>query len=91
MESAGANAHEDKAIFHYEHRKELLAQAAKAVGATYGTTHSNYDHAPLTLRHRLRAILRIDAFGCHSCPRRPTVMGKRHQASPSRIVIILPS
>lgn len=51
MESARANAHEDKEIFHHDHRKDLLAQAAEAVGATYGTFHGNCHHAPLTLRH----------------------------------------
>ena len=50
MESARANAHEDKAIYHYEYRKELLAQAATAVGATYGNTHRSCHHLCLTLR-----------------------------------------
>lgn len=33
------------------YRKELLTQAAKAVGTTYGNIHRNCHHAPLTLRH----------------------------------------
>lgn len=41
MELARANADEETALYHHRYRKELLAQAVKAVGATYGKIHRN--------------------------------------------------
>ena len=39
LEPAITNAHKDKVSYHHEYRKELLEQASKAVGATYGNIH----------------------------------------------------
>lgn len=46
-----ANEREDKALYHHEDRKELIAQAAAAVGATYGNILSKNHKASLILRH----------------------------------------
>ena len=51
MELAGANECEDIALYHHEYREELIAQAAAAVGATYGNIISKNHKVSLTLRH----------------------------------------
>lgn len=51
MESAGADERKDEALYHHEHREELIAQAATAVGATYGNILGKNDKASLTLRN----------------------------------------
>ena len=68
MESATADEHEDKALCHHDHRKELIVQAARAVGVTRGNL-SKLHHAPLTPKtHSLRPIKRTNDSGCYSCP-----------------------
>ena len=49
MKSVGANARKGKVPYRHEYRKQLLAKAAKAASATYGSIHTNRQCAPLNL------------------------------------------